>query len=231
MPKMTYRGVKIIDWKGVHTESGQYVEANMAADFSDPIRREMGWHIGDELESLFPKLADKEPATLKRAAMLFPTGVKSMGLAGDVAVRSLELIPNGKDLEKFRTTLDCNQISWFNLVRTKQPNGTFVYELRFTAIILNGVTAAQKIASYIEGVGDKPAQMPVGYDVQEDLPLEEGEAEDAQERLISDEQAADTAAADEDTPRTSPPKSHQRKRADAPGARRGAEQIPDPVVQ
>lgn len=236
MPKMTFRGVRIIDWKGCHTETGQFIELNMEADFSDKVREAMGcWDISEELESLLPGMREQNPKGFDRAAMLLPKGIKSIGLDGDIAVTSLDLIPNGKDLSKHELSLECTRISWFSLQRVKQPNGSHVWGLRYTAII-QGTGAARKIEGYIAGVGDNVAQMQVGYNKQEDLPLDkaEDEPDDRQERLISEEQAADTAEADEDDrgPALAPAAmvggTHQRGNKQKHG-RRGAEQIPDPV--
>jgi hypothetical protein len=231
MPKMTFRGAKVIDFKGVKPEgSDQVFEVSMAADFSEPVRKHFGWDIAEQLEDIFPKLRDKDPVSFDRATMLFPAGVRTMGLEGSVNAKSIELTPNGKELAANKMSLACTEIGWFSLHRVKQPNGSFVHELRFTAIV-HEIGAGAALEAYQQAMGKHTASMRVGYERQESLPLAEGDdAADDQETLISPEQAADTAeAADDDTPRTTPPKSHQRKRADAPGARRGAEQIPDPV--
>lgn len=193
MPKLIFRGAKIDDWTGKHDDAGQKFEIFMSADFSDKVREAMGWTIEENLGDLFPKLRDKDPATFDRAALLIPANVKTMGLDGELAAKSLELIPNGRELERHRITLACSAINSFSLHRTKQPNGSFNWELRFRATVVQ-TGAAKVIEGYIEAVGSKPAQMPVGYEKQEELPMEPAAAEDKQEPLISPEQAADTAA-------------------------------------
>jgi hypothetical protein len=190
---MIFRGVHIDDWSGKHDDAGQKFELFMGADFSDKVREAMGWTIDEELASLFPKLRDKETSAFDRATMLLPANIKTIGLDGSLAAKSLDLIPNGKELERHKITLSCTEINSFSLHRTKQPNGSYEWELRFRAIVVQ-TGAAKVIEGYIEAVGSKPAQMPVGYEKQDSLGLDDGK-EDAQQQLISREQAADTAAA------------------------------------
>jgi hypothetical protein len=193
MAKITFRGARIDDWTGKHDDTGQKFELYMIADFSDKVREALGWTIEEELGSLFPKLRDKDQNNFDRACLLLPANIKTVSLDGDLAARTLELIPNDRDRKTHAIDLVCSKIKNFSLHRTKEQNGSFNWELQFTAVVI-GEEAAQKVAAYITAVGSKPAQMPVGYDEnkQEELEMEPAAA-DGQEVLIPAEQAADTA--------------------------------------
>jgi hypothetical protein len=195
MAQIIFRGVKIADWTGKHDDTGQKFEVYMIADFSDKVREALGWTIAEALEGLFPKLRDKDQNAFDRATMLLPANVKTISLDGDLAAKNLELIPNGSLKDK-AIELVCSRVKNFSLHRTKQPNGTFDWELQFTAVIVQqgSTKPAREISDYLDRVGSKPAQMKVGYDenAQEKLEMEPA-ADDRKQPLISEEQAAATA--------------------------------------
>jgi translation elongation factor EF-1beta len=207
MPKLTFRGafIRFVDLRFDEKSKSTYVKINFTSDFSEPIREAMEWG---------------EPGA----------GFTASDLEGELSLTHLVLTPNGRELKPHEMQISAKEATGFSVVRVKGDDGESTHnELRFQVLTADP-DAAAKLREYIANIGKGVAQLRVNCEVQEEMDLGEA-AEDAQERLISKEQAEDTEEADKDIPRTSPPKSHQRRKADAPGARRGAEQIPDPVLQ
>lgn len=185
MPKMTFRGAYIRHYDGRHEEGGQFIRLHLTADFSEPVRKSMGWDLSDleELPGLV-KLAEEFPDDYRRIMMALPQNVTQGKLVGDLAATSIEMIPNGAELKTHAMTLDCTSISDFNFFRVKQDNGTSELELRFTALIRHPGSAS-KLEGYIEAIGSSPAQLKVGYTKQAELDLDGAEAteDDEEEEL------------------------------------------------
>lgn len=144
-----------------------FYRIHFTSDFSEPVMEEMSW----------------SPSV----------GVISGKLTGEIPATKLVLVPNGTDMKKFGIELEAQEVVDFQFFRMLNGDGDIEStELRFTAITKQK-GAARKIEDYLNTVGQGVAQLKVGVDVsaQEDLPLAE-----KQERLISDEQAAETKAED-----------------------------------
>jgi hypothetical protein len=116
-----------------------------------------------------------------------PPGFSSAKLDGSMTATHLVLTPNGRELKTHELQLDAREISGFEFHRVKDGEST-AEELRFQ-IVTSVDGAAAQIEQYIRAIGKGEGQLRVNYEQQSELPL----AEDAQEPLISEEQAADTA--------------------------------------
>jgi len=176
MPKLTIRGayIRFVDVRYDEKSKTVYTKINFTASFSDPVRDAMEWGAP-------------------------PPGFASAKLDGELVAKNLVLTPNG-NLKNHEFELDAKEIGNFEVVRIANESGDgTTLELRFQ--VVSGDSAApRKLQTYLSNVGKGEAVLKVGYEAQSELEME---AEGEQERLISEEQAADTSeAADEPKGRT-----------------------------
>ena len=169
MPKLLFRGafIRFVDLRYDEKSKTTYTKINFTASFSEPIREAMEWG---------------EP----------PAGFASADLDGQMAATHLILTPNGRELKQHELQLDAKEISAFKLVRVEDENETTHNELRFQ-VATTSADAAALLSQYLSTIGKGEGQLRVNYDAQSEMDL--AEDADQQERLISDEQAADTAEA------------------------------------
>jgi len=168
MPKLIFRAavIRFVDLRYNEQSKTTYTKINFKAGWTEPIREAMEWG---------------QP----------PDGFSSANLDGELVATMMEVIPNG-DLKQHAFDLEAKEISGFQLHRVKSEDGESTEnELRFQ-IVTTALKAAQKLAAYLSVIGKGEAQLKVSYEAQSEL---ETEAAEKQERLISEEQAADTAAA------------------------------------
>lgn len=126
-----------------------------------------------------------------------PSWLTGGNLEGELAASIVQLVPDDGSQHRHQMQLDVSRINGFNLVR-RELEGTrqkgHRHELRFK-VHYSDVKGARKLEEYILTCGK--SKVVVSYTkqaVQADLPgTEIDEPEDAQEQLISEEQAADTA--------------------------------------
>lgn len=169
MPKLIFRGayIRFVDLRYDEKSKTPYVKINFTAEFTEPVRQAMEWG---------------EP----------PAGFASAKLDGEFTASNLIMTPNGRELKIHELQINAKDIGGFELARVKGDDGDSTHnELRFQVLTADP-EAALKLREYIAAIGKGEAQLRVGYEQQSEMPLEE---EDAQERLISEEQAADTAGA------------------------------------
>lgn len=168
MPKAILRGafVRFIDVRYDESSKMLYTKINMTADFSDTVRELMEW---GEL----------------------PAGYGSANLDGEFHVTHFVLTPNGRQLKDNEIQIDARELGSFTFHRVKAGEDSTTQELRFQ-MVTTDPNAPALVAAYLSVIGKSPAQLRVNYEQQADLPL--GEAEEPEEaKLISDEQAAETA--------------------------------------
>ncbi len=116
-------------------------------------------------------------------------GFNDGGLEGELVATHFEVIPNG-DLKQHAFDLEAKEIHSFTHALVKDGDSA-TRELRFQ-ITTTALKAAQKLAAFLAVIGKGQAQLKVTYEAQSEL---EEEAADAQEPLISPEQAHDTSEA------------------------------------
>lgn len=119
-----------------------------------------------------------------------PAGFSQSKLDGDVVATHFILTPNGRELKQYELQLDAKEASAFEVVRVQDGESTS-YELRFQ-VVSAAPDAEALIGNYIRNIGKGEGQLRVNFEEQEEIPLEP----DNQERLISEEQAEDTAEDD-----------------------------------
>lgn len=171
MPKLTFRGcfIRFVDLRYDEKSKTCYTKVNFTASWTEPIREAMEWG---------------QP----------PEGFASAKLDGELVATGFELIPNG-DLKQHGFDLEAKEASGFELHRVQNDDGDSVSnELRFQ-IITTASKAGQKLAAYLGVIGKGEAQLKVTYEAQSELEEEASQ----QERLITEEQAADTALVDGDS--------------------------------
>ncbi len=168
MPKAILRGafVRFIDVRYDESSKMVYTKINGTADFSDPVRELMEWG---------------EP----------PAGYGSANLDGDLHLTHFILTPNSKAQHENQIQIDARSLGQFQFHRVKSGEDSTSQELRFQ-IVTTAPDAPALIANYLSIVGKSPGQLRVNYEQQADLPLAEAE-EPEEAKLISDEQAAETA--------------------------------------
>lgn len=166
MPTITFRGafIRYVDMRYEPKSKAVYLKLNMTAAYSKPVREELNW----------AELPETSP---------------DMGLDGDFTATEFTMIPNGLDASAFN--LDATSMESFSVhrVTSKTDKEKTEEELRFL-IVTPDKHAAGKLAKYLDVVGVGLAQLKVKYNAQSAI---ENEASDQQEKLISEEQAADTA--------------------------------------
>jgi len=167
VPKMILRGayIRFVDLRYDENSKSTYTKLNFTSAFSEPVREAMEWG---------------EP----------PQGFASAKLDGEMTATHFILTPNGKELKQHELQLDAKDISKFELHRVKAGEDSTTNELRFQIVTSVGGAAAL-VEQYIRAIGRGEGQLRVNYEQQENMPLED--TPDAQEPLISKEQAADTA--------------------------------------
>ncbi len=170
MPTITFRGaiIRFVDVRYDDKSKAVYTKINFTAAYSKPVRDEMQW----------AELPESMPAA---------------DLSGDFMATEFTIIPNGLDESTF--SLEAREMSKFSVhrVTSKQDSEKTEEELRFQ-ILSQERNAAHKLAKYLVVVGHGAAQLKVKYNAQSVL---EEEAAEKQERLISEEQAADTSEAND----------------------------------
>lgn len=119
-----------------------------------------------------------------------PAGFASAKLDGNFVATNLILTPNG-ELKSHEIQFDAKEISGFELHRVMNDESTS-NELRFQ-VVTSASGAAAKLQKYISTIGKGEAQLRVNYEAQSELEMEA----EQQERLISEEQAQDTAEAND----------------------------------
>ncbi len=203
MPKMLFRGayIRFADLRYDEDGAHSHVRLDMTADFSEPIAREMQWNPMSFVEDLPAEVQQLIATHMKThggpTKWLELAGLTQAKLKGRIAATTIELIPNG-ELKQHSISLEANEVRAFNVVRLLTKDGnTKSLELRFqVAISQRG--AAGVIENYLDTVGMGVAQLKVGYEKQEALDLDKSDAVvDEDQRMISAEQAADTASDDE----------------------------------
>lgn len=170
MPKLIVRGafVRFIDVRLDKGSKVVYTKINMTADFSAPVRDLMEWG---------------EP----------PIGYGSANLDGELHATHFILTPNSRQLKENEIQMSAMTLGGFQFHRVKSGEGGTSQELRFQ-IVSTQPEAPALIANYLRIIGESAAQLRVNYEQQSELPLngENAEEEDS-ERLISEEQADETA--------------------------------------
>ncbi len=165
MPQLIFRGssIRFVDVRYNEPSKTVYTKINITASWTDKIREAMEW----------PDAPERYGAA---------------DLIGDLVATKLELIPNG-DLKQHGFDLEAKTIDSFSVHPVKDDEGNVNdHELRFQ-ITTTAAKAAQKLGAYLAVIGKGEAQLKVWYEAQSEL---ENEA-DQQGKLISEEQAADTA--------------------------------------
>jgi hypothetical protein len=166
MPTLTFRGayIRFVDLRYEPKSKAVYTKINFTATYSKPVRDELNW----------PELPESMPAA---------------DLDGNFTATEFTIIPNGLDTSAFN--LDAKELGHFSVHRVASDNDQekTEEELRFQ-IVTPDKHAASKLAKYLDVVGHGAAQLKVKYNAQSTI---ENEASDQQEKLISEEQAADTA--------------------------------------
>jgi hypothetical protein len=169
MPTITFRGtfIRFVDLRFDTKSKSVYTKINFTAVYSKPVRDELEW---SEL----------------------PDGMASANLDGEYTATEFTLMPNG--LENAAFTLEAKDMSGFSVHRVTSDDDKekTEEELRFQ-VLTPDEHAASKLAKYLKVVGHGAAQLRVKYNAQS--VLENEAADEKQDRLISPEQAADTAAA------------------------------------
>lgn len=167
MPKLIFRGayIRFVDLRYDEKSKTTYSKLNLTAEFSEPVREAMGWGAP-------------------------PEGFDSADLAGDVNATNFILTPNGKELKQHELQLAAKELSAFKLVKVNDDQeGASHYELRFQLTTV-AEDAEQWIGQYLRHIGKGEGQLRVNYEEQAEMEMEP--AEDS-ERLISEDQAPDTA--------------------------------------
>lgn len=174
MPKLIFRGTKIrfIDLRYDDKSKTPYVKVNFTSAFSDPVRQAMEW--GE-----------------------VPAGFASANLDGEFNATHMILTPNGgAEMKQHEMQINAKEIGGFKLVRVKGDDGDSTSnELRFQVVTADP-EAAFKLRDYISKIGKGEAQLRVNYTQDGELALD-GE-KDPQGKLISEDQARDTAKASDD---------------------------------
>lgn len=140
-----------------------------------------------------------------------PEGMPAADLEGEYTATQFTLKPNG--LESSAINLKAKDMSGFAVFRVVGKDDKKSEELRFQ-ILTPDENSALKLAEYLRVVGHGAAQLHVTYNAQSVI---ENEASDKQERLISEEQAADTSEASDGPTLMPTGKRH--------GARKKADQV------
>ncbi len=155
-------------------EGGPFTRIHLSADFTQPICDAMEW--GDPQD-----------------------GAKSSKLEGSLSATNLIITPNGRELKQHEMQLNVQEIRDFTFVRgtTDEETGKVKADrLDFIAISVQPGAGAL-VESYIAMIGKGAGQLRVGYEEQSKMDLEKADPVDEDQRMISAEQAADTASDDE----------------------------------
>lgn len=166
---MNFRGARIrhCDIRQ-NDDGGNFVRIHFAADFSEPVREAMEWGAVQD-------------------------GAKESKLEGTLNATNLILTPNGKELKDQELTLNAQAVKDFKYVRGKEDKNGNVKEDRLEFIVVTvEIGAGAKVEEYIRLIGKHVGALRVGYTEQAGLDESAG-GDDSQGKLISDEQAADTA--------------------------------------
>lgn len=167
MPKLKFNSavIRFVDLRFDLASKTAFCKINLSAVFSEPVREAMEWG---------------EP----------PAGFASAKLDGEFAATHLILTPKNKELQQHEVQITAKEIGNFELHRVKSESGdSTTNELRFQ-IVTPDPEAAGKLSEYIANIGKGEASLRVNYEEQAEMELEGQPKED---RLISEEQAADTA--------------------------------------
>lgn len=193
MPKLIFRGasIRFVDLRYDDKSKTVYTKINLTAAFTEPIREAMQWGTP-------------------------PAGFASAKLDGEFTASNFILTPNGRELKQHELQMNAKEIGSFDLIRVKGDDGESARnELRFQLLTADPL-ASGLLAQYLAAIGKGEAQLRVNYEQQGELEMA---AEDQQERLISEEQAADTEEA-EDGPALAPATlmggTHQKSRRKQP---------------
>jgi hypothetical protein len=199
VPKLIFRAayIRFTDLRYDEKSKTTYTKINFTAAFSEPVREAMEWG---------------EP----------PAGFVSAKLDGEMTATHFILTPNGRELKQHELQLDAREIGDFSLFRVKKGEDSSENELRFQIVTTVDGSAAL-VEQYLRNIGRGEAQLRVNYEQQEEMPL--ADAPDAQERLISEEQAADTSEESDDQDEAGAPLApasvmggtHQKARKPRPG--------------
>jgi len=117
-----------------------------------------------------------------------PDGFSSAKLNGELSASMMVMTPYN-ELKHHAFDLEIKEAGGFE-VHLVQDGESTKKELRFQ-LVTPAIKAPQKLAAYLGAIGKGQAQLKITYDAQSKLE----EDADKQERLISEEQAADTSAA------------------------------------
>lgn len=183
MAQLILRGVfvRFIDLRYSEKSHTVYTKINFTADFSDPVREELGWG---------------EPAE----------GCNSAKLEGELAASSFILTPNEHPMLASEITISAKAAHKFEFfwVKVKDSDSRSA-ELRFQ-IVTTDDNAAALLQAYLKAMGQTVGQLKIEYtenaQIEMDLSDTEYDAsseysddtpEDNSERMISTEQAAATS--------------------------------------
>jgi hypothetical protein len=163
-----FRGavVRYFDVRQSAKGEGMWVNIHMSSDFSEPLREAMDW------EDL-------------------PASYHGGALDGDLAGVEMFLNPDGKQMKQHALKLAIRSVSDFNVVELKQKDKDPERQLQFK-ISTNSDKAHVYLGNYLKVIGRGAGQLKISYSEQAEL----AEAEDKQEKLISESQAKDTEGDD-----------------------------------
>jgi hypothetical protein len=169
--KILFRGaiVRYCDLRA--DEAGPFVRVHLSADFSAPVRQEMGW--GE-----------------------IPDSITSCKLEGKLDARHLVLTPNQQQLRQHEIQISADDVSDFQVSRTEgEDGGSKQTALRF-ALRSRQEGAAAQLENWLRVIGDGSATLKVEYAVQQKLfdqtetegPETEGPETDAEFADVDDQQ-------------------------------------------
>lgn len=185
MPKLILHGAYVHYNDTRRDETKVFSRLHCTADYSEPVQEAMKW----------------EP---------LPGSLKSGKLDGELAATHLILTPSGRELKQHELQIGVSEVSAFEYVRVKEgEDGSVKLELRFVIKTAHPGAAAM-VESYLGMVGYGAGQMRIGYEEQDELPMEEAKADDGQEPIEAHLTGAALASHSEMSRKT-----HQGKRAGA----------------
>jgi hypothetical protein len=134
--RITFHGVTLLSFSRGH----QGGRAKFAAQFTDTVRRGMGWGP-------------------------IPESAKGADLEGELVCESVDIIPKHDDLAKCAISFRACRLNLFHVVRLRLPRGNgkgYRFELRFTLAFAD-LGGAASLESYLLTVGDVRGNMSVSF--------------------------------------------------------------------
>lgn len=140
MPEtITFRGARIryVDLRR-DDEAGVFARIHLTADYSDPVRDEMGW--------------EPIPATLTAGKLI-----------GRLSAQHLVLTPTDDKLCRSEIQMECSEVTDFQLAPLKSDGGEVIgHELRFICRTIDP-TAISLLDNYLRVIGGGTANLRVAY--------------------------------------------------------------------